>query len=96
MTSDDGLTTIESPDGALPEGVEAGDISVSALDLEDCAVEEGSDGGTRVVAAMRLEPSGTLFEQPVTVRTRTPIDAALGLALLISDDGTVDVLHLAF
>ena len=96
VTSDDGLVTIEIPEGALPDGLEASDITVTALPVDEFEVEGEPEDGTRVVAAIDLQPSGTVFQRPVTIRTRMPATAEPGLALLVSEDGDVEPLELAF
>jgi hypothetical protein len=72
ITSDDGRAVLEIPDGALPEGVSASDISITTVpEGERPTVETTSNGTTaeeEVLAAYQLEPSGTEFQTPVTLR----------------------------
>jgi len=55
VTSDDGTAEIEIPDGALPEGIDASDLSIKKVSTEDVLIYE-------------LSPDGLLFNSDVTFR----------------------------
>ncbi len=92
VSSEDGSVTVDVPAGALPDGVSADQIEVTTLPVDDFTVDTDAPGGAAVVAAVRLEPSGTEFAEPVTIRTRMPLAAAPGLVLLRSDGADAEVL----
>lgn len=72
VESDDGGLSLEIPDGALPEGTSAADITITALGAEDLP---GPLAGTDLRSAFySLEPDGLQFDEPVTLTRR--FDAA--------------------
>lgn len=90
VQSSDGSVTLEVPAGALPDGVAIEDLAVEIVALDELFDGDVPDN---VSGAVRLEPSGTVFSEPVTLRTQIDGEQAPGLALLYSDDGTVEVLE---
>jgi hypothetical protein len=69
ITSDDGKATLTIPDGALPEGLSASDISVTAITEGDLqTIDFGPDAAGTVLAGYILEPEGTQFQVPVSLR----------------------------
>lgn len=69
VTSDDGLAKIEIPDGALPDGVSASDITVTRVD--DKLVSTRKDAPD-VDHHYRLGPDGTVFKKPVVLQMTVP------------------------
>ena len=71
VTSDDGRAVLEIPSGALPDGVEPSDISITAIAENERPGVETTLGGDAsellVLAAYELQPEGTEFLQPVTL-----------------------------
>lgn len=63
VTSDDGKATLTIPPGALPPGVSADDITVTALGTNDIAIDSGS-----LIAGYELLPDGTQLTAPAQLR----------------------------
>lgn len=99
VASADGLVELMIPEGALPAGVAASEIRVTAaslpvaapLGIERDAVEAGRL--PRILANVQLEPSGLRFERPVTVVMRIPRDVLDGpLVIYHASENGVDAL----
>ena len=89
-TSGDVTLAIDVPDGALPAGVSADDIAITAAD------PAAGPGGT-AIAAFELSPDGLRFDRPIDVVVTLPEvgeGAAIG-ALLVSSDGSTEGLELS-
>lgn len=93
---------LEVPAAALPDGVSASDLSITALApfeaVDLFAAEAAEQAATaREIARFDLQPSGLRFEQPVAVSARLPISAVTGplFAYLVTDDGGVEVLSVS-
>lgn len=82
VESDDGAVTLTVPDGSLPDGVAMSDLRVRE------ARPEGEAPGVR--RAYALEPTGTVFSEPVSLVARVPGDEAAG-GLLFAHLGNGDV-----
>jgi hypothetical protein len=58
------------PEGALPDGVDAGDLSVTERPVTDVELEvvdeAGRDLGVEVLAVLRLEPDGVEFTRRIS------------------------------
>ncbi len=75
VTSDDGSATLVIPAGALPKGVNASDIEVTAIAEADL-VDGASDPDWRLLGAYDLAPDGISFSKPatLTVAIDKPLD----------------------
>jgi hypothetical protein len=99
VASADGLVELRIPGGALPAGVAASDIRVTAASLalaEPLAIErDAAEAGQvpRILANVQLEPSGLRFERPVTVVMSIPRDVLDGpLVIYHASEEGVDAL----
>jgi hypothetical protein len=87
ISSDDGLAAVTIPEGALPEGVSAADIKITAVDPDTIDTSPGGPVG----AAYQLEPSGVEFLAPVTIEIAVAgavVDGAMSVPTLwhLTDD----------
>ncbi len=90
-SSDATTAELTIPEGALPEGASAGDISMT-VSIE--ALDAASDGGGASVLTVNLQPSGLVFEDPLplTITLDPSVRSALGVALT-SDNGDFEMLE---
>ena len=76
VASSDDLASVGLPEGALPDGLTAADISVTPITAESFFGTDANEGSFR---AYRLEPAGTQFKRPVIFSATVPLEL---------DDGT--------
>lgn len=91
VESDDGRARLTFVPSALPDGVAADSVSVTATTAVSGAEVDGKD--VPALAAYRLEPSGIEFAAPAVMEVDLPLDAlpAAPVVLLSSDDGAHDL-----
>ena len=91
VTSADDLASVGLPEGTLPDGVTAADISVTPIASERFFGTDANEGSFRVY---RLEPDGTQFKRPVvfsaTMLLELDDDGAFATPLVLLRSGRGD------
>ena len=96
VASADGRATIDVPAGALPAGVEPGELSVQDVTerevqtIADALASAGivvSEDGFQLVAAYDFGPDGAQFERPITFSLTLPLSQSALIGFVVSGNG---------
>ena len=87
----DAEVVLTVPAGALPEGVSADDLAITALDIN---FEPIGEDAIALSVAVQLEPDGLRFTEPASLELDIPAGAGqLITATVLSADGTAETLE---